>query len=160
MDFSLIGSMHVMTLTPVIDGSISEKRSARGNRLLITSAQTSVEDERRRSMPRTESINWQNILFDTRAPGWSILVRLLVGLVVFFPEGIQKLAFPEILGAGRFANIGIPHPNSHWSDYRRGRNHLRRAHHSRSSNQACDDPTDHHHDCRNCVDKNPDPARA
>jgi uncharacterized membrane protein YphA (DoxX/SURF4 family) len=62
-------------------------------------------------MPRTESINWQNILFDTRAPGWSILVRLLVGLVVFFPEGIQKLAFPEILGAGRFANIGIPHPN-------------------------------------------------
>ena len=38
--------------------------------------------------------------------------------------------------------------------------HLRRAHHSRSSNQACGDPTDHHHDCRNCVDKNPDPARA
>jgi len=28
----------------------------------------------------------------------------------FFPEGIQKLAFPEILGAGRFSNIGIPHP--------------------------------------------------
>jgi uncharacterized membrane protein YphA (DoxX/SURF4 family) len=25
-------------------------------------------------------------------------------------EGIQKLAFPEILGAGRFANIGIPYP--------------------------------------------------
>jgi len=30
--------------------------------------------------------------------------------VVFFPEGIQKLAFPDILGAGRFANIGIPYP--------------------------------------------------
>jgi putative oxidoreductase len=44
------------------------------------------------------------------APGWSILVRLLVGLVVFFPEGIQKLIFPDILGAGRFANIGIPFP--------------------------------------------------
>ena len=30
--------------------------------------------------------------------------------MVFFPEGIQKLSFPEILGAGRFANIGIPYP--------------------------------------------------
>jgi len=29
---------------------------------------------------------------------------------VFFPEGIQKLLFPDILGAGRFANIGIPYP--------------------------------------------------
>ena len=47
----------------------------------------------------------------TSAPGWSILVRLLVGLVVFFPEGIQKLAFPAILGAGRFATIGIPYPD-------------------------------------------------
>jgi uncharacterized membrane protein YphA (DoxX/SURF4 family) len=34
----------------------------------------------------------------------------MVGLVVFLPEGIQKLAFPQILGAGRFANIGIPYP--------------------------------------------------
>jgi uncharacterized membrane protein YphA (DoxX/SURF4 family) len=56
------------------------------------------------------STNWREILFSTRAPGWSIFVRLLVGLVVFFPEGIQKLIFPEILGAGRFANIGIPYP--------------------------------------------------
>jgi len=46
----------------------------------------------------------------TRARGWSILVRLLVGLVVFFPEGIQKLIFPQILGTGRFATIGIPYP--------------------------------------------------
>lgn len=50
------------------------------------------------------------MLCGTSAPGWSILVRLLVGLVVFLPEGIQKLAFPDILGAGRFAAIGIPHP--------------------------------------------------
>ena len=48
-------------------------------------------------------------LMRTRAEGW-ILVRLMVGLVVFFPEGIQKLVFPEILGAGRFANIRIPYP--------------------------------------------------
>jgi uncharacterized membrane protein YphA (DoxX/SURF4 family) len=47
----------------------------------------------------------------TRAPGWSILVRLLVGLVVFLPEGVQKLVFPDILGAGRFANIGIAYPD-------------------------------------------------
>jgi putative oxidoreductase len=49
-------------------------------------------------------------LLRTRADGWTILVRLMVGLVVIFPEGIQKLAFPAILGAGRFANIGIPYP--------------------------------------------------
>ena len=35
-----------------------------------------------------ERINWRTNFFGTRAPGWSILVRLLVGLVVFFPEGI------------------------------------------------------------------------
>jgi putative oxidoreductase len=55
-------------------------------------------------------MNVRALLFGTRAPGWSILVRLLVGLVVFLPEGIQKLLFPEVLGAARFASIGIPHP--------------------------------------------------
>jgi putative oxidoreductase len=55
--------------------------------------------------------NWERLLA-TRAPGWSILVRFMVGLVVFFPEGVQKLVFPEILGAGRFANIGIPFPEA------------------------------------------------
>jgi putative oxidoreductase len=40
-----------------------------------------------------------------------ILIRLLVGLVVFFPEGIQKLVFPALLGAGRFQAIGIPWPD-------------------------------------------------
>ena len=54
-------------------------------------------------------MRWAQLL-RTRAQGWTILVRLMVGLVVFFPEGIQKLVFPEILGAGRFANIGIPYP--------------------------------------------------
>jgi putative oxidoreductase len=55
-------------------------------------------------------VDWRSVIFASRAPGWSILIRLVVGLVVFFPEGIQKLVFPEILGAGRFANIGIPFP--------------------------------------------------
>jgi len=47
----------------------------------------------------------------TSESGWTILVRLLVGLIVFLPEGIQKLAYPDILGAGRFAKIGIPYPD-------------------------------------------------
>ena len=50
-------------------------------------------------------------LQQTRDAGPTILIRLLVGLVVFLPEGIQKLAFPEVLGAGRFARIGIPLPD-------------------------------------------------
>ncbi|HYC08594.1 MAG TPA: hypothetical protein VEC10_03095 [Steroidobacteraceae bacterium] len=43
-------------------------------------------------------MNRRSALFATSAPGWSILVRLLVGVVVFLPEGIQKLLFPGILG--------------------------------------------------------------
>jgi putative oxidoreductase len=52
---------------------------------------------------------WNNIL-RTGESGWTILVRLLVGLVVFVPEGIQKLIFADALGAGRFTKIGIPFP--------------------------------------------------
>jgi len=48
-----------------------------------------------------------NTIHDASAIIW---VRLAVGLAVFFPEGIQKLIFPDILGAGRFAGIGIPWP--------------------------------------------------
>ena len=40
---------------------------------------------------------------------WLILIRLML-FGVFFFEGIQKLIFPDILGAGRFAGIGIPWP--------------------------------------------------
>jgi uncharacterized membrane protein YphA (DoxX/SURF4 family) len=39
-----------------------------------------------------------------------VLIRLAVGIAVFFPEGLQKLLFPEILGTGRFVGIGIPWP--------------------------------------------------
>lgn len=40
---------------------------------------------------------------------WSIFVRLsLAG--VFIPEGLQKLTHADILGSGRFTNIGIPWP--------------------------------------------------
>jgi putative oxidoreductase len=43
-------------------------------------------------------------------PWPSIFVRLLVGLV-FLSEGIQKFLYPEELGVGRFAHIGIPAPS-------------------------------------------------
>ncbi len=39
----------------------------------------------------------------------TILIRLMVG-AVFLSEGIQKFLFPEELGAGRFAKIGLPMP--------------------------------------------------
>lgn len=54
-------------------------------------------------------MSWRDLL-RTQASGWTVLVRLMVGLVVFFPEGLQKLIYPEILGAGRFATIGTPYP--------------------------------------------------
>jgi putative oxidoreductase len=55
-------------------------------------------------------VTWRTLL-QTRASCSTVLVRLLVGLVVFFPEGIQKLAFPAVLGTGRFTRIGIPYPD-------------------------------------------------
>lgn len=48
-------------------------------------------------------------LLETRAPAAVVLIRLMVG-AVFLSEGIQKFLFPEKLGAGRFAQIGIPAP--------------------------------------------------
>ena len=43
----------------------------------------------------------------TNAPAAVILIRLAVG-AIFFSEGIQKFLFPNDLGAGRFAKLGIP----------------------------------------------------
>ncbi|RAU82298.1 DoxX family protein [Pontibacter arcticus] len=39
----------------------------------------------------------------------TIIIRLIVG-AVFVSEGIQKLLFPAIRGAGRFEKIGLPSP--------------------------------------------------
>ena len=55
------------------------------------------------------AMNWHTML-KTDAPAWTILIRLQVGLIVFLPEGIQKLIFGDILGVGRFTKIGIPFP--------------------------------------------------
>lgn len=54
----------------------------------------------------------RNIFYNslhTTASSWIILIRLTLA-TVFIPEGMQKLLFPEILGSGRFATIGIPYP--------------------------------------------------
>jgi uncharacterized membrane protein YphA (DoxX/SURF4 family) len=48
-------------------------------------------------------------ILSTRAPGATLLVRLMVGCV-FVSEGIQKFIDPAGVGAGRFAKIGIPSP--------------------------------------------------
>ncbi|MGE0175217.1 MAG: DoxX family protein [Oligoflexales bacterium] len=48
-------------------------------------------------------------LLDSNAPKATVLIRLMVG-AVFLSEGIQKFLFPDALGAGRFAKIGLPNP--------------------------------------------------
>src|SRR5436853_6477512 len=48
-------------------------------------------------------------IFTTNAPAAVILIRLIVG-GVFLSEGIQKFFYPDDLGVGRFAKIGIPAP--------------------------------------------------
>src|SRR5438094_1603219 len=48
-------------------------------------------------------------LLATDAPAAVILIRLIVG-GVFLSEGVQKFLFPDALGVGRFAKIGIPAP--------------------------------------------------
>jgi putative oxidoreductase len=45
----------------------------------------------------------------TNAPRAVVLLRIAIAFV-FITEGIQKFLSPEVLGAGRFAKIGIPYP--------------------------------------------------
>ena len=49
-------------------------------------------------------------VFTSTAPKATVLIRVLVGWV-FLSEGIQKFLFPESLGVGRFAKIGILDPS-------------------------------------------------
>ncbi len=48
-------------------------------------------------------------LISTEPSKGNILIRLMVG-GIFFTEGLLKLMYPALLGAGRFAHIGIPNP--------------------------------------------------
>ena len=50
-------------------------------------------------------------LMSSTAPASAVLIRLMVG-AVFFAEGLQKFLYPGELGAGRFAKIGIPAPET------------------------------------------------
>lgn len=47
----------------------------------------------------------------TKAPAAVLIIRLMVG-GVFLSEGIQKFLFPAEVGAGRFAKIGLPSPET------------------------------------------------
>lgn len=53
-------------------------------------------------------ITWRTVVA-SNGPKSAILIRLIVGAVFFF-EGVQKFLFPNDLGTGRFARIGIPAP--------------------------------------------------
>lgn len=57
--------------------------------------------------------NLKTIILSTVYDNRAIIVRLIVGLI-FLTEGIQKYLFPEILGTGRFLQIGFSHP-SFWA---------------------------------------------
>jgi uncharacterized membrane protein YphA (DoxX/SURF4 family) len=52
---------------------------------------------------------WWARLTGTRAPGAVVWIRLYVG-ASFLSEGVQKFLFPQRLGEGRFAKLGIPAP--------------------------------------------------
>ena len=49
---------------------------------------------------------WRRLI-STQAPRSVVLIRILVG-GVFLAEGVQKFLYPNEVGAGRFAKIGIP----------------------------------------------------
>jgi uncharacterized membrane protein YphA (DoxX/SURF4 family) len=60
-------------------------------------------------MPPPPAPTFLERIFRVDGPAANLLVRLLVG-GVFLSEGIQKFIYPDALGSGRFAKIGIPAP--------------------------------------------------
>lgn len=50
----------------------------------------------------------KNIINTDSSPA-TILIRIMVG-AVFLSEGLQKYIYPQLRGAGRFAQIGFPDP--------------------------------------------------
>lgn len=54
-------------------------------------------------------MNFKKIV-STDTASTTVLIRLMVE-AVFLSEGIQKFLFPDNVGAGRFARIGLPNPD-------------------------------------------------
>jgi putative oxidoreductase len=54
-------------------------------------------------------MNRQNPTEPASAPHAMVLLRIATAFV-FVTEGIQKFLYPELLGVGRFAKIGLPYP--------------------------------------------------
>jgi len=52
---------------------------------------------------------WRRVI-STQASRAVVLIRMLVG-GVFLAEGVQKFLYPNEVGPGRFAKIGIPNPD-------------------------------------------------
>jgi len=50
-----------------------------------------------------------SFILDSPGDNRSLIVRLIVGLI-FLSEGIQKFLYPELVGAGRFEEIGFSNP--------------------------------------------------
>jgi putative oxidoreductase len=48
-------------------------------------------------------------IVSTDTASTTLLIRFMVG-AVFLSEGVQKFLFPDTLGTGRFAKIGLPNP--------------------------------------------------
>lgn len=63
--------------------------------------------------PRTTIVPMNKVtrITHTSAPAATLLIRIMVG-AVFVSEGIQKFLYPAEVGAGRFAKIGLPLPET------------------------------------------------
>jgi uncharacterized membrane protein YphA (DoxX/SURF4 family) len=59
-------------------------------------------------MIRASKDFWRRVL-ESDAPRATVLVRCALG-IIFVSEGLQKFLYPDALGVGRFAQIGIPAP--------------------------------------------------
>jgi putative oxidoreductase len=81
-------------------------------REIATRPGDTVELGRKQKGPKPQKeakMKMPSLLFASRAPAATVLIRLMVG-AVFLSEGIQKFLFPDALGVGRFVKIGIPYP--------------------------------------------------
>jgi uncharacterized membrane protein YphA (DoxX/SURF4 family) len=65
----------------------------------------------RAAVPSSYAASEESAAWSERVSKAILLIRIMVGWV-FASEGIQKFLFPDALGVGRFAKIGIPWPQA------------------------------------------------